>query len=280
MRTETGTTTATGTKRREKEIITTRHNKQKTEVARNLRNGKITTARNNRQTAIGAKERIGQETTTIMTGTEDKTRNGITRTGDLKEGRTQNVRKPQNVHSIRSVRKDRNVLSDRKETSIKRDRKIMKSLLRNSLCCWLFVSLVTACNEHTVYHSYQPLPIQGWVKSDTLSFSLSLTDTVPSTLRLFAEVRNQSDYPYHDLYLFVSQNLQDSTVWRTDTLAIHLADSTGKWIGNGWGSIYQTEKLVRSVLLPYPGNYTLKIRHGMKDDMLTGLSDIGIRVEK
>lgn len=156
----------------------------------------------------------------------------------------------------------------------------MKSLLRNSLFCLLGACLTTACNEHTVYHSYSSLPTEGWAKSDTLSFKITLTDSVPSTLRLFAEVRNQSDYPYHDLYLFISQNLQDSMGWSTDTVAIHLADSMGRWMGNGWGSIYQSEKLIRSIPLPPPGNYTFKIKHGMQDERLTGLSDVGIRIEK
>ena len=29
-----------------------------------------------------------------------------------------------------------------------------------------------------------------------------------------------------------------------------------------------------------PGNYTVKIVHGMQDEKLTGLNDVGIRIEK
>ena len=111
----------------------------------------------------------------------------------------------------------------------------MKSLLKNSLFILFSACLLTACNDNTVYHSYQSLPDEGWEKSDTLSFQISITDSIPTTLRLFAEVRNRIEYPYHDLHLFISQNLQDSTVWRTDTIAFSLADSTGKmdwtWMG-------------------------------------------------
>ena len=104
----------------------------------------------------------------------------------------------------------------------------MKSLLKNSILSLFSACLLTACNEHTVYHSYQSLPNEEWGKSDTLSFQIPITDSVPTTLRLFAEVRNSIEYPYHDLHLFISQNLQDSTVWRTDTIAFCLADSTGR----------------------------------------------------
>ena len=149
----------------------------------------------------------------------------------------------------------------------------MKSLFRNSLFCLFTACLTAACNENTVYHSYQSLPDNGWGKSDTLSFFVPITDSLPPTLRLFAEVRNRTDYPYQDLHLFISQNLQDSTVWRTDTIAIHLTDSTGRWFGKGWGSVYQSETFIRSVRPLHPGNYTFKVVSGMKDDILQGIND-------
>ena len=156
----------------------------------------------------------------------------------------------------------------------------MKSLLKNSLFVLFSACLLTACNENTVYHSYQSLPDEGWGKSDTLSFLIPITDSIPTTLRLFAEVRNRIEYPYHDLHLFISQNLQDSTVWCTDTIAFCLADSTGRWTGHGWGSIYQSETFITSVRPLHPANYTIKIMSGMKDEKLQGLSDVGIRIEK
>ena len=156
----------------------------------------------------------------------------------------------------------------------------MKSLLKNSLFVLFSACLLTACNENTVYHSYQSLPDEGWGKSDTLSFQIPITDSIPTTLRLFAEVRNRIEYPYHALHLFISQNLQDSTVWRTDTIAFSLADSTGRWTGHGWGSIYQSETFIKSVLPLRSGNYTIKVINGMKDEKLQGLSDVGIRIEK
>ena len=151
--------------------------------------------------------------------------------------------------------------------------------LSNSLLCLLGACLTIACNEHTVYHSYQTLSIGEWNKSDTLSFHVPITDST-TTYRLFAEVRNRSEYPYHDLYLFISQNLQDSTVWSTDTLTINIADSTGRWLGNGWGSIYQTDAFITSVRALHTGNFTVRVMHGMKDEKLNGINDVGIRIEK
>lgn len=287
-------------KKKKKETIiteTARNSKQKAAIVRNNLNGRMKTARNSQKTATEGKETTAREITITTTGTEDKTRDGTTKTDVRKEDQIKNVHKDRNGR-IRNVRnnktvngnsKGRNVknavpttsvLPDRKEIRIRRNSQLMKSLLKNSILSLFSACLLTACNEHTVYHSYQSLPNKGWGKSDTLSFQIPITDSVPTTLRLFAEVRNSIEYPYHDLHLFISQNLQDSTVWRTDTIAFCLADSTGRWTGHGWGSIYQSETFITSVRPLHPTNYTIKIMSGMKDEKLQGLSDVGIRIEK
>ena len=285
-----GAITLTGIiKRRKKETIIT-------EIARNSKQ-KAAIVRNSQKTATEGKETTAREITITTTGTEDKTRDETTKTDVRKEDQIKNVHKDRNSR-IRNVRnnktvngnsKGRNVknavpttsvLPDRKEIRIRRNSQLMKSLLKNSILSLFSACLLTACNQHTVYHSYQSLPNKGWGKSDTLSFQVPITDSVPTTLRLFAEVRNSIEYPYHDLHLFISQNLQDSTVWRTDTIAFCLADSTGRWTGHGWGSIYQSETFITSVRPLHPANYTIKIMSGMKNEKLQGLSDVGIRIEK
>lgn len=303
---ESGNNANRNNKKKKKETIiteTARSSKQKAAIVRNNLNGRMKTARNSQKTATEGKETTAREITITTTGTEDRTRDGTTKTDVRKEdqirnvhkdrnGRIRNVCKVKNVHNNKTVNgnsKDRNVknvvpttsvLPDRKEIRIRRNSQLMKSLLKNSILSLFSACLLTACNEHTVYHSYQSLPNKGWGKSDTLSFQIPITDSVPTTLRLFAEVRNSIEYPYHDLHLFISQNLQDSTVWRTDTIAFCLADSTGRWTGHGWGSIYQSETFITSVRPLHPANYTIKIMSGMKDEKLQGLSDVGIRIEK
>lgn len=206
-------TTLTGIRRKEKEtMITARRHRLKVEIVRNnLREEKTKTVRNRQKTETEGKketETIAREI--IITGTEDRTKDEIMKTDVRKEDRIKSVhkirtvRKIRNVPRIRNVRPTksvrkienasrnrnarrikndhrnkesspiRNVLRDLKEIRIKRNRKIMRSLLRNNLFCLLGVCLMAACNENTVYHSYQSLPNEGWAKSDTLSFSVLL----------------------------------------------------------------------------------------------------------
>lgn len=137
--------------------------------------------------------------------------------------------------------------------------------------------VLTACDENTVYHSYQSTPPDGWKKSDTLFFNVPVKDSL-ALLQLSAEIRNESNYAYRNIYLSVSHNLEDSTVWKTDTLLLILADKEGKWNGTGWGSLFQSTLPIGSAIVRHPGNYTFKITHGMQDELLKGINDVGVKI--
>lgn len=154
----------------------------------------------------------------------------------------------------------------------------MKNLLRNSIWLLLTGYLIVACNENTVYHSYRSIPSEGWRKSDTLFFNIPVKDSLEH-LHLSVEIRNKSNYAYRNLYLSVSHNLEDSMVWKTDTLLLMLADKEGKWSGTGWGSLFQSTLPIGSVVVQHPGNYTFKIAHRMQDELLKGINDIGVKIE-
>lgn len=157
--------------------------------------------------------------------------------------------------------------------------KEMRNLFKNNIWFLLASCLMTSCNENTVYHSYHSIPYEGWKKSDTLFFHVPLTDSLPK-LQLSVEIRNMSNYAYRNLYLSVSHNIEDSTVWKTDTLLLMLADNRGKWKGTGWGSLFQSTLPFASITVQHPGNYTFKVVHGMQDEILKGVNDIGIKIEK
>ena len=111
IRTET---TVTGTRRREKEIMTTaRRHRPKVEIVRsNLRGGRTRIVPNRQRTATEEKEeteKIVRETITIITGTEDRIKDGIMRTDVRKEDRIRNVHRIRTVRRIKSVHKIKSV---------------------------------------------------------------------------------------------------------------------------------------------------------------------------
>ena len=129
-----------------------------------------------------------------------------------------------------------------------------------------------------IYHQYQSLADSGWAKKDTLKFELLPADSA-CTVALSAEVRNNLKYPYSSLYLVIKQNLADSIHWQTDTVRIVLADSLGRWTGVGAGHYYQSNTYVRTLRLPpHPKHAVIRVSQGMKDDVLIGISDLGLNM--
>jgi len=156
---------------------------------------------------------------------------------------------------------------------------ISHNLKKNKLSLLLSLIILTACDSNTMYHSYLHLPQEGWKKSDTLSFKAPITDSL-ATFRISVEVRNREDYPYSNLYLFISHNTQDSTVFVTDTIEYALANKSGKWLGTGLGSLYQSAKSYTFIAPKRSGNLTFRVTHGMKDNALIGINDIGIEIKQ
>ena len=67
----------------------------------------------------------------------------------------------------------------------------------------------------------------------------------------------------------------------TDTFEITLADPTGKWLGEGFGGLKNRQVIYkRNVYFPVSGEYKISIRQGMRENLLKGITDIGVRLEK
>lgn len=161
----------------------------------------------------------------------------------------------------------------------------MTNRLKNRNLCLkgiilLFVaSLLSACDKQTVYHSFQSLPTEGWLREDTLSFDVKVTDSL-TYYKLSLEVRNRSNYPYQNLPLSICYTTADSIPSPADTIQLILADKEGIWKGDGWGGLYQTAVSAGSVQIGKPGTYLFKVAYTLPDERLQGINDIGIKLKR
>ena len=134
-----------------------------------------------------------------------------------------------------------------------------------------------SCTRTAYYEKYQTIEPQ-WDKNKEYFFIYEITDNSVS-YNLSLEIRNNNLYPYQNLWLFCAEEHPEGLVLR-DTIECMLADNFGKWIGPGI-SIYHLSIPVRTNYnFPHTGQYTFYIRHGMRDDRLKGIEQIGLRIEK
>jgi len=141
------------------------------------------------------------------------------------------------------------------------------------------LTIFTACDKNLVFEKYQSIPENGWHKDSLVVFTIPIADTLQNH-NLYIDVRNDVEYKYSNLWLFVELN-QPGKTGITDTLEILLADPSGRWLGEGFGGIKTRQVRYKGgVYFPVSGEYKINIQHGMRDELLEGITDIGFRVEK
>ena len=152
----------------------------------------------------------------------------------------------------------------------------MKTKLVGLIC---LVILTFSCQNNDVFLKYKTIPLQGWSKDSVFTFEVPITD-ISTAYNVFINVRNRGEYPHQNLWLFVQKTSPDSIVSK-DTINFYLADQRGKWLGSGVGSVFEMPVIYqRNFHFPKAGKYSFGIIQGMRDTILIGINDIGMRIEK
>ncbi|MDR2914753.1 MAG: gliding motility lipoprotein GldH [Tannerella sp.] len=153
-----------------------------------------------------------------------------------------------------------------------------KHLLKNISTALISSCFFFSCSKDTVYNEFQPVQQNVWDKHSEYFFNFEINDnSLPYNISL--QLRNSDIYPYQNLWILFNE-LQPSEVFIKDTIEFMLADDFGKWTGNGI-TLFQNQIPIRkNYHFPDTGKYTISIQHGMRDDKLKGIEDIGLLIEK
>lgn len=137
----------------------------------------------------------------------------------------------------------------------------------------------TSCDSGRVFDQYHEISDSEWHKDSLVVFKIPVSDTLENH-NMLIQIRNETNYKYSNLWLFVTIEQPGGEVLR-DTFEIAVADPSGRWLGKGFGGLKSLESVYRrDVFFPVSGEYTISLQHGMREDILTGIHDVGIRVEK
>lgn len=141
----------------------------------------------------------------------------------------------------------------------------------------LSIGLIS-CGNKVFYTEQQAVNEHGWRPDDSVEFNVEVTDT-NQVFNFLVEVRNTIAYPYANTFLFIRTDFPDGT-WSQDTLEFPLADESGRWYGKRTGRLVDTRYYFRrNARFPMPGKYTFGFCNGMRDSAITGIKDIGFRIE-
>ena len=138
---------------------------------------------------------------------------------------------------------------------------------------------IISCGGNVTYTESHSMKDKIWRLTDIKSFDVEITDTIALN-DIFFTIRTGSDYPFRNIFLFVSTSAPDGKNM-TDTLEYYLADEKGVWYGKGFGDVRELKLPYKSnVYFPMQGNYGFTVQHGMRIEDLKGVYDICLRIEK
>lgn len=138
-------------------------------------------------------------------------------------------------------------------------------------------ALLNACNMNSIYDESITIEQSKWYKDDLAKFEVSINDTI-QLYDFYLNVRNTTDYRYSNMYVFMYTEFPNGNLSK-DTIECVLADIEGKWLGKGWGAVKENSILLsKDMRFPLKGNYEFRIQQAMRNDTLSGVSNIGIRV--
>jgi len=147
------------------------------------------------------------------------------------------------------------------------------------LCIFCAFLFFVSCDRSKVFDLYLEVDSHGWQATDTIDFEFEIDSQENIYYNALISLRNNNDYSYANIFFFVDVEYPNG-LHRTDTLQYMLAAPDGKWLGSGVGEIkYNLLKFKENETMQ-SGLYKYKIVHGMRDDVLIGIEDIGLRIER
>ena len=142
--------------------------------------------------------------------------------------------------------------------------------------------ILASCDENRLYETNYDFENRYWVLDEEPSFEFQIDDTtIP--YNLYVNIRNELAYPKSNLYFTYYLTDSTGTLLEKQLMSEMLFDKkSGEPFGNSvLGDIYDHQQLLlKDYTFQHPGQYRMRYKHFMRQDTVSGLLAIGLRVEK
>ena len=143
----------------------------------------------------------------------------------------------------------------------------------------LIVTVLSSCvNKNVIFDESVVISNAAWNNQDFPYFDVNVEDTT-STYNFYLNIRHLENYRYSNFYMFLHTTFPDGNQTH-DTIELVLSYPDGLWIGKGIGSMRDNNILLNNNLhFPAKGNYRFEIEQAMRESVLEGITDVGLRFE-
>lgn len=156
---------------------------------------------------------------------------------------------------------------------------VVQAIKNSYLAACLAAIFLVSCGNEVFIDNDVAYEQSHWDVKDKYVLSFDQLDTV-SNYNFYITLRNTEDYPYRNIYVFLTTVFPDGKSIR-DTIDCPLANYQGKWLGKGFGGVYDNRIIyMHKRRFPLPGEYKIVMEQAMRIKELPGITNVGIRIEK
>ena len=153
---------------------------------------------------------------------------------------------------------------------------ITTEAMRRNILILITSLLLVGCQGGIIYTAFKTLPNTGWEADSSLCYQPVITDSIVDC-QMQITIRHTDAYPYQNLWLFVDIE-QDSLLLTRDTIECYMANERGEWLGGGL-TVHELPLLYSDhYLFTNSGEYRISITQGMRNDTLTGIKEVGVKI--
>lgn len=146
-----------------------------------------------------------------------------------------------------------------------------------------FILIFNSCgNNNILFLDYQDVN-GSWDKKNEIKFSFKPNDKILADISLM--IRNDSSYPFSNIYIITSIKNNNSVV--LDTINYSFENNNNKWYNLQSSGINNSKILLKKNFKIIQGEFDFKVKHSiryldsiMPQIKLDGILDVGLMVEK
>ena len=153
----------------------------------------------------------------------------------------------------------------------------MHKLMKTLMMAAVLIMLASCLDDNRVYDHYEHISIEGWEHNDTLHFAIP--PQREGTYNLCIGLRTTPAYPYQDICMVMESTI-NRTKTRKEKLKCHLMSPDGRIKGKNGVSSNEHLFFISIQHLHDNDSLHITLHHQMQDDMLQGITEVGIQLKK
>lgn len=144
----------------------------------------------------------------------------------------------------------------------------------------IVVTLFSGCKQLNVFEKSSNIPQYKWAYNFQPEFEFAIQDTSAS-YKLFVVMRHTDAYRYNNIWLNIGTQIPGDSIYKYQRVDFQLGTDANGWEGTGMDDIWELRKPISNgpVKFVKPGNYKFKIAQVMRENPLSNILSVGIRVE-